>query len=202
MTKTCGLDVSTTTVGACVLDENGSILDMQYLGLKDVEPKNEDLLFEKLTTFEKWIDSLLARHGGMLFGIEDFLKGYAGGRTTMSTIIALAQFNGAVECSMRKKYGTTSVRKVHVRTARKLAIGFLPKAVDRGTKQVGKKTVVLSEKEWVFEWFGKNVEWAFEKRPKVDKPIEQAKDMVDAFVIAKATQSINSTKALAKRNHP
>lgn len=159
-----GLDVSTTTMGVCVIDnKDGSIVFMDYLKLNT--NKKEYTLLDKVKMIKEYIKSVCIQYNIIQICIEDFLKSYVG--TNKNAIIMLAQINSITQYIISDSFADKKLSVINVRTARKKVVGTI-----KGKKQ----------KEVVFEWFCAKGLWEF-PQTKYENYIKEARDMVDAYVV-------------------
>jgi hypothetical protein len=87
-----GLDVSTSTIGFSVLNENGKVLELGYINLT-----KEPSLVEKGTAFKVKLNSLFSIYGLKKIYIEECFQRYSSGMSSAKTITRLASFNGIVQ---------------------------------------------------------------------------------------------------------
>lgn len=165
-----GLDVSTSVIGICVLDNrNGQNLQsLEFLNLK-----KEKNLFNKALDFKDHIQRY-KELGITHVAIEEPFVQYKPGKSSAQVLSKLATFNGMVAITC---FGTFGVEPVYynVNRARKLAFPDMTFA-----KGENRKMVVWSH---VSEKYP-NVEWLY--GPRNGKLVKTNFDMADACVIALA----------------
>ena len=84
-----GLDASTSTVGICILDENGEILQNYFLKLK----KQKELC-TKGDVFKDELEKIASKYDVTQGFIEDYAQRMARGTSSAATITRLAAWNG------------------------------------------------------------------------------------------------------------
>jgi hypothetical protein len=162
---TLGLDISSSVVGFCLLNTAGEIVKSGYFDL----PKKYSLT-EKAEYFKTYIIEITDGFAISTFIIEDFAKSYAFGKTSTQTIMTLATFNGMCQYILHSLIiypKNQKVYKVHPSTARSKVVGKIPSPKISG----------IPQKEYVFQWFRKNIK----ELPDVKK----SRDEADATIIAK-----------------
>ena len=178
-----GLDASTSTVGAVILDNNGVIQYKEYLSLKKVKE-----LTEKGEEFENFILDIASKHKIDGVYIEEYAQKMSRGSSSAYTITRLAAFNGIVQYICKKTFGIVP-ELLNCTAARKSC----------GIKVQSKKKVGISAKEQVFEWVSANIIKDLPKKILQSGPrkglevyINEASDITDAWVIAYAGLKINN----------
>jgi Holliday junction resolvasome RuvABC endonuclease subunit len=138
-----GLDVSTSTIGFSVLNENGKVLELGYINLT-----KEPSLVEKGTAFKVKLNSLFSIYGLKKIYIEECFQRYSSGMSSAKTITRLASFNGIVQYIC---YNELSIvpSLISVHEARKAC----------GIKTQSKKKAGKAVKEQVFEWVTAHLKW-------------------------------------------
>ena len=172
-----GLDASTSTVGICILDENGEILQNYFLKLK----KQKELC-TKGDVFKDELEKIASKYDVTHVFIEDYAQRMARGTSSAATITRLAAWNGICQ------YLSYQVFHVHpevlnVARARKLL----------QIKTQSKKKTGIPVKDQVFAWVTDHLsaEWptkVLQSGPRKGQEVilDEAKDMADAWVVAKA----------------
>jgi len=178
MGKILGLDISTSCIGWCILDDQtGSVGAASAIVLKDIK-----CVFDKALMVKEELYSIINDHGVDTIAIEENLQAFRPGFSSAKTIVTLARFNGIVSWL---SYECTSVKPnfINVNHARKA----VKLKIDRKSS--------LSTKEQVFEWVKINgmedFPWPtkmLKSGPRKGRVIfdDSCYDISDAFVIAKA----------------
>jgi RNase H-fold protein (predicted Holliday junction resolvase) len=161
-----GLDISTSTIGICILDNFKSIIYMNYIDLTKIKNLNE-----KANKFKDEMKQLIDKYNVTDIIIENYLSGFKMGRTSQKTIILLSMFNGIAQYILNTEFKNINVKGMNVRSARKKVIGVIPKGING--------------KQFVYDYFLNNVKWEFAKN-RNEKYIKQSYDMVDAWIMAKS----------------
>jgi len=179
-----GLDASTSTVGICILGENADILQNYFLKLK----KQKELC-TKGDVLKDELEKLAAEYDITHVFIEDYALRMARGTSSAQTITKLAAWNGICQ------YLSYQIFKVepevlNVARARKLL----------KIKTQSKKKTGIPVKDQVFAWVTDHLSanWptkVLQSGPRKGQEIiiEEAKDMADAWVVAKAGFIITQT---------
>ena len=182
-----GLDASTSTVGAVILNSKGEILYKDFLSLKKVKE-----LTEKGEEFENFIMTLAEQYPITQVYIEEYAQKMSRGSSSAYTITRLAAFNGIVQFICKKTFSTVPIL-LNCTAARKTC----------GIKVQSKKKAGKSAKEQVFDWVSNNVIHDLPRKVLQSGPrkglevyINEASDITDAWVIAYAGLKIkdNLTK--------
>lgn len=178
-----GLDISTSSVGVCILDQNGKVLEIYPIKLTS---KEFDDLYDKANTvahiFRKIANSYRVRR---IFVEEAHMK-FAAGKSSAQTIATLTAFNGIV-CYICYLNSNIKPNKVNVNTARKV----LKIKVDRTDKSISNKEKVfriVKELNPELPWIT-HVAKSGNSKGKVVYDKENY-DMADAWVIGRAGQII------------
>ncbi|MEO6305298.1 MAG: hypothetical protein ABIP51_19210 [Bacteroidia bacterium] len=148
------------------MDDDKNIILLDYLSLKDYKTLNE-----KSIIFKEKISELIEKYKITEIIIEHFLMSFASGRTSKKVLILLAQWNGIVQYILFNEFPNVSVTLMNVRTARKRAVGVIPKGING--------------KEFVREFYMKKNLWEFPKNKKGNL-IKEVEDMLDAVVLCYA----------------
>lgn len=186
MSRVLGLDVSTSITGMCFIDSSipddgkgSQIILLDYVDLR----KCKDI-WTKIDIVESVLNDLVYRRKlgkPDLFVLEEPLLGFSTGQSSASTIMTLLRFNGMVSYVGRKIFEENPTY-VSAATARKTC----------GIKLQQRKKCGKSHKEQVFEHMINNdlrhVTW---DRKKNGDFVDAAKDMTDAYVIARAATLMN-----------
>lgn len=129
-----GLDISTTMVGAAIIDP----ISRQLLLTESWDISKAEDLYSKAEAIGAEIYSLKAQHKIEHVFIETALKKFLPGRSRADTIIKLAKFNGIVSFMCYECYAMKPVF-INVNTARTLYGLSFP----RGTKGPQRKKLVI-----------------------------------------------------------
>lgn len=189
MARVLGLDVSTSVVGVCVLDDQVPIDDVgSYIVLLDrIEFKKCKTLWEKADTVSAYLDDLIRgsfesddkKHLQGVFPkrviLEEPLMGFRPGMSSAQTITTLMRFNGIVSYLSRRTF-KSDPEYLNAAHARKVCGVKLQK-----TKLGG------PQKEQVFSHMSnkdlKHVVWPTKKSGQI---VDWSRDATDAYVIARA----------------
>tara|TARA_R110000824_G_scaffold164077_1_gene340074 strand:- start:232 stop:810 length:579 start_codon:yes stop_codon:yes gene_type:complete len=175
-----GLDISTTMVGAAVIDDNSPRL-VRSDGW-DISKCNTT--FDKAETIGAELYTLRAEHNIEHVFIETALKRFLPGRSRADTIIKLAKFNGIVSWLCFECYGFEPTF-INVNTARSLYGLSFP----RGTKGPQRKKMVI---EAVIEKEKTSFRYEMARGGRNYK--KGTDDRADAIVIARAGEFLLRNK--------
>ena len=173
-----GLDISTSIVGATVLDDSGEVIYCEAWDLRN--KKHFPTLFDKAQRIKQMLEILhqVKRYDIEEVFIEQSLQAFRPGFSSAKTILTLAKFNGIISYICEKCYLRPPIF-IAASTARK-ACGI---KVERGKKA---KEVVLNfllDNDSTF-----SVEYTKHGNPKPG-----SYDRADSYIIAKAGwTSLNS----------
>ena len=173
-----GLDVSTSATGYCILSDDGSLVELDWISLS----KTKELV-EKGFIFRDKIISLIKKYPGIdKIYIEQAFQRYGAGMSSANTITRLASFNGVVQYICAEHFESIP-GLISVSESRKLC----------GIKTMSKKKSGKDVKEQVFEWVDRHLKYDRPKKVLQSGPrkgleitIPQSRDMADAWVIAQA----------------
>lgn len=173
-----GLDVSTSTTGFCILDNDGKLLELGYIPLAKTKK-----LVEKGFVFKHAVISMIEKYPEISqVYIEEAFQRYGAGMSSARTITRLASFNGIVQYICAEHF-KQAPELVSVSDARKTC----------GIKTISKKKAGIEVKEQVFEqvnnhlkynWPTKILQSGPRKGQKIIMP--ESRDMADAWVVARA----------------
>lgn len=185
MSLVLGLDVSTSCTGICVIDS--SITPDDYgshiVYLDHVNLSKQKSFWSKADIIEKVLGEIRCQKkiSPKIFSLEEPLLGFSKGMSSATTITTLMRFNGIVSYIGRKIFEIDPTY-ISAASARKLC----------GVKLQKTSVVGMSQKEQVFKFMNENdlkhINW---DRKKSGQPIDAAKDMCDAYVIARAACLMN-----------
>ena len=175
-----GLDISTTMVGAAVIDPKTRELreSLQW------DIKNRVSLFDKSEATGAELYTLRSHYNITDVFIETSLKKFLPGKSRADTIIKLAKFNGIVSWVCFECYGLEPTY-INVNTARSLYGLSFP----RGTKGPQRKKMVI---ESVIEKEKSNFKYEMARGGKNYK--RGTDDRADAIVIARAGEFLLRNK--------
>jgi len=124
-----GLDISTSIIGFCRLNEEGEPEKFSYLDLR----KKDKSLFLKTDLLAEWLEDEICPTDQDTFIIEDKLSGFSGGKTMQRTIITLSTFNAMVSLTTYGMIGKEPLY-IHPSTAKALVKGdglIIPKGANK-----------------------------------------------------------------------
>jgi len=163
-----GLDISTTTIGVCILNEKSEILLMTY-----VKPSGNNFLekldfasselFNKLKSFQ--IDCIYTEQSNIMF---------SKGLSRAQVIATVLRFNGALLFALYKEFNILP-KEVMASSARKKVIG-------KGKFIDAKKAVF----DHVYSIVKDSIDWPKKERGQnKGKFANECFDMADAYIVAK-----------------
>lgn len=175
-----GLDVSTSNTGVAFLDTTGKIITLDHIDFKGCET-----FWEKCDRLRsRFIDFKINHQNVTGFYIEEPMKRFAAGFSSAEVISMLQRFNG-IACFLARDVWGIDPTYVNVASARKLAgirVTTKAKASGRDVKQQ------------VFDHMASNdlidIKWPTKQRSA--NIVDWAKDVTDAYVIAKAGVLLNT----------
>lgn len=179
-----GLDVSTSTVGYCVLDQNTKRFDRgRVVSIHAIDLTKEKEFWSKVDELERRLSCIRADHGTMdAVIVEEPLMRFAAGMSSASTISTLMRFNGITCHLVRKTFGVDPTM-LSAATARKAC----------GVRLLS-RSKAGSQKDQVFNHMCaadlKDVVWP---RKRGGNVVDWAKDATDAYVIATGHIELNTT---------
>lgn len=172
-----GLDVSTSTIGYCVLSKSGDLLEIGYIPLA-----KEKEITKKGAKFASWLSELILGYTVTAIYIEEPFQRYSPGMSSARTITRLAAFNGITQYICFECLGFIP-ELISVHEARKTC----------GIKTQSKKKTGKEVKEQVFEWVEKRLEYNWPTKILQSGPrkglrvqLPETRDMADAWVVAQA----------------
>jgi len=171
-----GLDISTTYTGVVVLEKNDPPI---ILTLDHIEFKKCKTLWDKVDVVKSYFEAAKKKPefaNVRSIMIEDPAKKFSMGKSSATTIVTLARFNGLVSYLVREVFGMDPEY---------IAASAARKAV--GLKMQQKKKCGLTHKEQTATHIMSNdlkhITWPKKKSGEV---VDWSYDVIDAFVIAKA----------------
>jgi hypothetical protein len=170
-----GLDVSTSTIGYCIIDENRKVHRIGYVTLTGFD----NLLQKALFTFN-FFCIIFKQYKITKICIEDISKKFSPGFSSAQIITTLAKFNGMINFVC---YYLTGIEPLLITStaARKLAFN---KKFDRETDI---KLQMFNE----FSFRNKNFIWPQNKNKKT---VKEVFDATDAYVMAMACHTTINAK--------
>lgn len=193
-----GLDISTAIIGVALLETDQNLSDPKILLLDHIEFKGCETLWEKADVAKKYLNvlSVNALTPGLKWkmrspdmGFDDFnvcieesLKSFRPGFSSASTITLLAKFNGLLSFFARDSF-CIDPTYIAATTARKTC----------GIKIKKTSVAGINAKDQTFEWCMNgplaHVQWPKKKSGKI---VDWAKDVTDAYCIARAGLILNT----------
>lgn len=186
-----GLDISSSVIGISFFDSTMKLISLQAIKFKKEKLETYENYFNKITFFEKEIEKIsnIQQFNIKEFRVEANAKAFAAHSTTAHTLFTLAKINAMICFSIWKKFPNAKIKEIQVSSARK-NIGFKPKKSNKLSKTKSKKIkdqvfdFVLESQKEVIKFLPKKI---LKAGPNKGKEVyeEHAKDMIDAYVIAK-----------------
>ena len=169
-----GLDISTSVIGICVL-ENNSLRKLDFINLE----KNKNI-FEKAEKFKEYLTRLKKELKITHVGVEENLQAFRPGLSSAKTIVTLARFNGICSYISQEVLGKEPVF-INVNSARKNIGVKIDRKSSKNTKEQILDFVTLLEP---------SVNWptrVMKSGPRKDSVVllKECYDMADAYVIAR-----------------
>jgi hypothetical protein len=129
-TYICGLDISTSTTGVCVLDENEQLVVLDAIKLTSTKLKT---MWDKADHVLEQLKQIVGDRKIERVFVEANAKMFTKGFSSADTLMTLAKFNGIISYLSHKTFNAEII-DVNVSSARK-AIGFKNNKADkRSTK--------------------------------------------------------------------
>ena len=168
-----GLDISTSKIGYCIIDNNEKIIANEFIKLKPLQ------LEDRAEIFYDFLNALNKEHVINNVFIEEPFTMFGGGRTTAGTMAKLQRFNGMCSFAVRRIFKMNPVL-IPANQARK-SVGL---KIKRGEDT--KKKII----EWVEAKYPKDFVYQLTS---YGNPKPGTDDKADAVIIALAGFSqINS----------
>jgi len=164
------------------MDNNGSIIDIDYIDLKKLST-----LWEKADAVASAVNDLVAGNGAHVDAVfvEENLQVFRRGLSSARTLMTLAKFNGIICYVMRQNFNVDPV-SINVNEARKSV----------GLKIISKKNGGAPTKEQVIQWTTAELSetkfsWptkTLKSGPRQGQTIllPECADMADAYVVCRA----------------
>ncbi len=179
-----GLDISTSIVGIAVLEECGSIVEVQHVDLRKIKSEKYCEMADKVQDVLKEIQ---VKYAGTKFKVfvEEAGKKFRHGTSSASTIFMLARFNGIVCYTCWKTFGERPA-ELDVKKARKEIGLTIPKMPNRTKYAVKKKATKMAVIDFLLEDCKYTPEEMGFVKTRHDNWQVWCQDRADAIVIAKA----------------
>lgn len=179
MENTLGIDASSSVVGYTILDKELQVIEIDYIKLRS----GDSLIEKSLVVRDKFLE-LKNKANITYIGIEDILTKFVAGRSSIKTIITLAQANMLTQYQLFDVFGITP-QKINVLRARNISGIKVPKKTD--TKEFILNTVQ--------NWYPV-IDWPEKRTGGVKK---ECYDMADSLVVAKALVLENNEDGFNQR---
>lgn len=172
-----GLDVSTSVVGICILDQDKSVNDTDYISKFDsVNFKKCKTLWEKADLMSEHFTNLRNEFSDIKsIAVEEPLMGFRAGMSSAQTIAMLMRFNGIVSYMSRCFFDVDPVYINSAHARKKCGI------------KMQKTKIAGPQKEQVFKHMSENdlklIVWDKKKNGEI---IDESRDMCDAYVVARS----------------
>jgi Holliday junction resolvasome RuvABC endonuclease subunit len=171
-----GLDISTSNVGWCILDENsGRFIDAAAVLLSKIK-----CVFQKAEEVRVQLEYLNSKYDIRSITIEENLQAFRPGFSSAKTIVTLARFNGMVSLMSYDVFGM-SPAFINVNHARKV-VGL---KIDRKAEATTKEQVLDFARRRItdnFQWPMRTIKSG--KRKGLVLFADSCYDISDAYVIA------------------
>jgi len=171
-----GLDISTSVVGVCVLNEKNQLKLLEYINLE-----KEKSVFDKGKKFKEELSLMTSKLNVTRVGIEENLQAFRPGLSSAKTIVTLARFNGICSYISQEIFKLTP-EFINVNSARKSLDIKINRKSDKNTKEQVQEHV--SSLEPSFDWPTKVMTRG--PRKGIVVLIKECYDMADAYVIARS----------------
>ena len=177
-----GLDVSTSCTGWCVIDYDGSLVDIGFISLKKI-----DEMYDKASRVADDLSDVFKKHAIQKILIEENLQAFRPGLSSAKTLMTLARFNGIISYICYDRFNMKPDH-INVNVARKSVGLKLDRKSDKTTK------------EQVLEWVSSKIpDHVWETRvlksgPRKGQTVvsDGCFDSADAYVIASAYSHMNT----------
>jgi hypothetical protein len=172
-----GLDVSTSIVGICVLNEDKCVDDTDYIAKFDsVNFKKCKTLWEKADLMSAYFATLQSEFNNIKsIVVEEPLMGFRAGMSSAQTIAMLMRFNGIVSYMSRCLFNVDPVYINSAHARKKCGI------------KMQKTKIAGPQKEQVFKHMSENdlklIVWDKKKNGDI---VDESRDMCDAYVVARS----------------
>ena len=164
-----GLDLSTVCCGWCVLDANGSYMDIGH-----IELAKEENFFKKIDIFSRFIDDVGPELRNSKIFVEEAVKMFAVNKSMAQTIAKLTAFNAVCRYIIYSKTGIEPIL-IMPSSARKSAGLLIPKSIKGKAAKLFildyvKSLKIIPDEKWDTKRTGNPKEYCF--------------DQADAYIIA------------------
>lgn len=177
--KILGIDASTSATGIVIIDDENKVLHYSAELFKGC-----DTFWQKCDAFREHLYSVREVHSTIdMFTIEEPLKRFAEGFSSAGVISMLQRFNGIVCFLARETWGIDPTY-VNVSSARKAAgvkVTTKAKAGGRNAKQQTFDHMMVGDL--------KHIQWP--KKQRSNNIVDYARDIVDAYVVARGGFLLN-----------
>lgn len=174
-----GLDISTSVTGVAVVESDDASEHPRIVLIDYITFNGCKTFWEKVDHATSCLEEKFARVVPTLDAlcVEESLQSFRPGFSSAATIVTLAKFNGLLSHAARRIFGLEP-RYIAATTARKLCGIRVKRSADSGGKNA---------KEQVFDWCNagplSGYVWPTKKN---GSPKDCARDMTDAYIIARA----------------
>jgi Holliday junction resolvasome RuvABC endonuclease subunit len=183
MNKYLGIDISTKTFGWTVLNEKSELMEWGFHSFDN--KKHTKTLLDLYVEIIDVISDIHNKHCITYVAIEEFMMMFAASKSSINTIIKLAQINTLCQLSILQTIDKPYL--LNVSSARKSVVGTIPKTEK-------------NKKKFIFDYFilnhpdmAKSLPKKIHKIKKTEVYCEEACDIVDSFIIAKSLVNIITT---------
>tara|TARA_S200000501_G_scaffold48545_1_gene39061 strand:+ start:2800 stop:3369 length:570 start_codon:yes stop_codon:yes gene_type:complete len=176
--KYLGLDISTSIIGICFLDNNYNLVNLQAINLKKIK-----CMFQKSLIVKNELSKIKSNYNiseNLEVSIEEAFQSFSKGFSSAKTLSQLNRFNGIVSYLTYEAFGKTP-EYINVNSARKNLDIKIDRKSDKNTK------------EQIFEWVQKEIDFDWPTKTLKSGPNkglvkndESCYDMSDAYVICRA----------------
>ena len=176
--KYIGLDISTSIIGICFLDNNYSLINLQAINLKKIK-----CIFEKSLVVKKELDAIKSNYNiteDVEISIEEAFQSFSKGFSSAKTLSQLNRFNGIVSYLTYETFNKIPFY-INVNSARKNLNIKINRKSEKNTK------------EQIFEWVKNEIKFNWPEKTLKSGPNkglvkydESCYDMSDAYVICRA----------------
>jgi len=185
--KYIGLDISTSIIGICFLDNNYNLINLQAINLKKIK-----CIFEKSLIVKNELNNIKSNYNileDVEISIEEAFQSFSKGFSSAKTLSQLNRFNGIVSYLTYEVFNKIP-EYINVNSARK-SLGI---KLDRKSSK--------NTKEQVFEWVKKEITFNWPEKTLKSGPNkglvkndESCYDMSDAYVICRALKYNDKSKS-------
>ena len=173
-----GFDVSSTTIGLCLIEENKSKFSLKHCAY--YKPDKKVNLFESLFKTRKFVMDKIKEWKPDVVVIEEIAEHITGSGSTSKTIVKLATYNRTVGLAAYEALQKEPVM-INVNTARSI---LRPKGYKGRLAKEDVPTVVAAIMKCEFPW----------KLKKTGKPFDENYDMADSMAVVLAYGALELAK--------